>query len=100
MNTPANVYVASDRSFPEKLQPFEYPDRFEVRYVSTNGGVRWKGRRVCVSHIIAGQYIGFEEVDENRWDVFYGPLCIGRFHEDKLRIEDAYGKLKRRNRKY
>jgi hypothetical protein len=26
---------------PDRLPPLEYPDRFEVRYVSANGGIRW-----------------------------------------------------------
>lgn len=99
MNTPASVYTSSDRAFPERIQPFEYPDRFEARRISANGGIRWKSQWVCVSHLCAGQYIGLEEIDENRWDVYLGPMRIGRFHEDKLQIEDAYGRLKRRNPK-
>lgn len=94
--TPASQYQPSPREFPEKIKPFEYPNRFEVRYISGNGGIRWNNNWVCVSNILRGQYIGFEEVDFKRWDVFYGPVRIGRFHEDKLRIEDVYGRLKRR----
>ena len=81
--------------FPEKLEPFVYPDHFEVPLVSANGWIRWKNDRVRVSHVIVGQYIGLEEVDYKRRDVYYGPLKIRRFHEDKLKIEDAYAKLER-----
>ena len=34
-------YEPSPREMPNKLPPLEYPDRFEVRYVSANGGIRW-----------------------------------------------------------
>lgn len=37
--TPAACYRASPRAMPNKLPPLEYPDRFEVRYVSANGGM-------------------------------------------------------------
>jgi len=43
--TPAACYRASPREMPSKLPPLEYPDRFEVRYVSVNGGIRWKKHR-------------------------------------------------------
>jgi hypothetical protein len=42
--TPAACYVVSPRSMPDRLPPLEYPDRFEVRYVNGNGGIRWNAR--------------------------------------------------------
>jgi len=30
-------------------QLLEYPDRFDVRYVTANGGIRWNSRSVNVS---------------------------------------------------
>ena len=39
--TPASLYSTSSREMPNKLPPLVYPDRFEVRYVSGNGGIRW-----------------------------------------------------------
>ena len=51
MQTPASCYETSPREMPSKLPPLEYPDRFEVRYVSANGGIRWKKHAwVNVSH--------------------------------------------------
>jgi putative transposase len=41
MRTPAACYEPSPRKLPTKLPPLDYPDRFEVRYVSANGGIRW-----------------------------------------------------------
>ena len=41
MHTPSELYAPSTRPMPNRLPPFEYPDRFEVRYVSANGGIRW-----------------------------------------------------------
>jgi len=42
LETPATLYRLSNRPYPRKLPPLEYPDHFETRYVSYNGGIRWK----------------------------------------------------------
>jgi hypothetical protein len=42
-----------------------------------------------------GEYIGLLEIDHHEWDVDFGPLRLGRFHEDTLRIEDALGRQHR-----
>jgi putative transposase len=95
MQTPAALYEPSPRPMPSKLPPLEYPDRFEVRYVSANGGIRWNRRWVNVSIACAGEYVGLEEIDDGVWNVYFGPLKLGRLLERHMRIEDAYGKLTR-----
>ena len=96
MCTPAQCYQPSPRSMPDKLPELEYPDRFEVRYVSANGGIRWKHKWVNVTSALIGEYVGFEEVDDGLWDVYFGPLKLGRLIERHLMIEDHLGNLKRR----
>jgi putative transposase len=93
--TPAAHYTASPRSMPDRLPPLEYPDRFEVRYVSANGGIRWNSQWVNVSTVCAGEYVGLEEIADGIWNVFFGPLRLGRLSERHMRIEDKYGRLYR-----
>jgi putative transposase len=95
MRTPAACYEPSSRQRPNKLPALEYPDRFEVRYVSANGGIRWNSQGVNVSITCAGDYVGLEEIDDGVWNVYFGPLKLGRLLERHMRIEDAYGRLKR-----
>jgi hypothetical protein len=66
---------------PNTIPPLEYPDRFEVRYVSANGGIRWEHDWVNVSTVCAGDYVGLEEIDDGVWNVYFGPLKLGRFLE-------------------
>lgn len=73
----------------------EYPDHFEVRYVSGNGGIRWSSAWVNISTTCIGEYVGLEEIDDGIWNVYFGPLKLGRLLEREMRIEDAYGRLKR-----
>jgi putative transposase len=78
-NPPATLYKRSIREMPKKLPPIEYPEHFEVRLVSTNGGIRWKDKWVNVTRVLEKEYIGFEEIDNDLYDVFFGPVLIGRY---------------------
>jgi len=82
---------------PETLPALEYPDRFEVRYLSANGGIRWNRQWLYVSVTCVGEYVGLEEIDDGIWNVYFGPLKLGRLLERHMRIEDAYGRLKRQH---
>jgi hypothetical protein len=96
MHTPAACDESSPRKMPNKLPPLKYPDRFEVRYVSANGGIRWNHQWVNVSHTCIGAYVGLEDIDDGIWNVYFGPLKLGRLLARHMRIEDAYGRLKQR----
>jgi transposase InsO family protein len=95
MATPAQLYRASDRPMPSKLPQMEYPDRFEVRYVSANGGIRWNRQWVNVTSALVDQHVGLEPIDDGLWDVYFGVKKIGRLHERQMRIEDSMGRLRR-----
>ena len=96
MKPPAELYKVSFRTIPKKLSPIEYPDHFEKRLVSKNSGIRWQNHqgwgRVCVSHLLAGEYVGLEEVDNGLWDVYFGPVWLGRLCERTMKIIDKNGK--------
>jgi transposase InsO family protein len=94
--TPAALYTRSPRLYPSRLDPLEYPGHYEVRLVSRNGGIRWNSRWVNVSHVLAGEYVGLVEIDDAEWDLYFGSVKLGRFHERLLRVEDALGRLARR----
>jgi hypothetical protein len=93
--TPADLHVPSSRQMPSQLLAPQYPDRFEVRYVSANGGIRWRKHWVNVSTVLIGEYVGLEEVDDGQWDVYFGSYRLGTLQERFMRIEDVFGRLKR-----
>ena len=93
---PADLYRPSPRPFPKTLEPITYPGHFETRLVSYNGGIRWYRHRVPVSRLLAGHNVGLEEIDHGLFDVYFGPIWLGRFVEPKGLIFDSQGRVKRR----
>jgi len=91
--TPASLYRSSGRTLPRQLAPLEYPGHYEVRLVSRNSGIRWNKHCVCVTHTLAGEYVGLEEVGDGLWDVYFGPLKLGRLDERRRQIEDHHGRF-------
>jgi transposase InsO family protein len=96
MKPPASAYLPSSRPMPTKLEPLEYPSHFEQRYVSTNGGIRWKCAWVNVSTTLSKEWVGLEEVGDGLWDVYFSTVRLGRLDERRMRIEDKLGRWSRR----
>lgn len=96
---PASVYEPSKRTMPSKLQPPEYPAHYEVRKVSTNGGIRWHSAWVNVSHLLGGELIGLEEVADGVWAVHFGPVALGWLHLRRSVILDHDGSSSRNPRR-
>jgi len=51
--------------------------------VSRNGGIRWKSDWVNVSHVLMEEDVGLEEVPDGIWNLYFGPLLLGRFDEEE-----------------
>jgi len=91
MEPPATLYTPSLRMLPKKLEHPTYPGHFQVRYVSRNNGIRWNRRWINVSATLREEYVGCEEVDDGIWNVWFGPLLLGRFDERELKIYGVRG---------
>ena len=89
---PAQCYQGSPRPYRRTLQTLEYPGHFETRYVSTNGGIRWHHRWVNVSHVLAEEWVGLEEVADGVWSVYFGPLLLGRLDERDYRLHGQHNR--------
>ena len=49
---------------------------YEARLVIKNGGIRWRHVQVPVSHVLAGEFIGFEEIDDGIWDIIWSNIAL------------------------
>jgi putative transposase len=84
--TPEEIYCPSARPYPERLPEVEYPAGVPVRRVRQNGQIKWQGRLVYASEVLAGEPLGLKHVDEDAWHVYFGPLLIGRLERNAERI--------------
>jgi transposase InsO family protein len=75
--TPASQYVASPRPYPRQLPPLEYPAHVRVERAYPNGVISFRDTQWYLSNCLAGELVGLEEVDDERWKVYFGPVELG-----------------------
>jgi putative transposase len=73
----ARHYEPSLRSMPERPRELQRGDGFEVRRVRPDGKLSFNGHRLPVGSLLASQPLGLKPVDDDEWEVLYGPLPIG-----------------------
>jgi transposase InsO family protein len=74
---PAAHYEPSLRPMPDRPRPPEYGADFAVRRVTVNGHFSWQGTSLPMGKLLAMQPLGLRQVDEDEWELHYGPLLIG-----------------------
>jgi transposase InsO family protein len=90
--TPAMVYVPSPRVMPARVPAVEYPGHFDVRRVSSNGCMKWRGRDISLSDVLVDEHVGLDEIDDGEWAVYFGPVRLGTVDARSERIH-PYGRL-------
>ena len=61
----------TERSEHDRLAPFVYPRGFETRRVNTSGDISWHEDRVFISQVFSLEDLGFEEMDEDIFKVYF-----------------------------
>jgi putative transposase len=75
--TPGSVYVASARTYPARLPELVYPEGVVLRRISHNRYLKWSGERTFISEVLSRENVGLLEIDEDLFEVYYGPLLLG-----------------------
>lgn len=73
---PANRYHASSRSYPLVVSEMTYPDDMEVRWVHSQGDLRWNCHQIYLSETLAGEPVGFRQTDNDRWDIYFATIKL------------------------
>lgn len=89
--TPASLYRASQRPYPAKLAPVMYDEGVTVRSVRHNGEIKWQGRLLYVSEVLAKEPVGLRQVDNDRWELRYSFHLLGYLNERTGTIEPVKG---------
>jgi putative transposase len=94
--TPASCYAASCRRMPRRVPELDYGDDIEVRRISQQGSLKWRGERIFVSEIFAYEWLGLRPLDERYFQVFYGPVTVGFLDTSRHVFHRALGLALRR----
>lgn len=78
---PATVYLPATRPFPHRLAALTYPGADAVKWVRPNGAIRWRRGEVYLTPTLSGEPVGLTQVGDGHWQVAFGPLVLGTFHE-------------------
>jgi putative transposase len=83
---PATYYVPSARPLPAVLPPLDYPGHWDVRRVSSNGCISWNDAPLFLTESLAGELVGFEEVEDGVWTVSFATVALARFDARQHRL--------------
>jgi putative transposase len=86
VKVPAEVYARSPRVY-RGLQELTYPFHDQTTTVTRCGRICFKGRKVNLSHVFAGQNVGVTQVGEHIWLVTFMQYDLGYFDDETCRLE-------------
>lgn len=84
---PVTRYQPSPRPYPRRLPALEYAADAQVRRVSDAGRIKWHGRQLFLSEVLAGEDVALTAVDEGVWLVRFAALPLAVFRERTGRLE-------------
>jgi putative transposase len=86
MQTPAEVYQPSARTFPERVPEPAYPETMLVRSVRPQGNFRWKKHDVFLSEVLWGERVGLLPEDDRWFTIYFAQFPLARFDSQKLQV--------------
>ena len=93
MKRPAQIYRASSRAMPNRLQPYEYLGHYLLRRVSRAGTIRVFKNQIFVSNALHEDFVGLEEVADGVEDVYFCFYQIGRYDLRTNKIHDIVSRV-------
>ncbi len=77
MSVPGSIYTPSSKIWDGTLRSPEYGESFKLRKVGPGGCIYLKGQYFYLGTVLSGEYVGLQEIDDNYFRVFYGPVFLG-----------------------
>ena len=77
-DTPASHYTSSPRAYPTRVPVPEYESSMQVRSIAPHGHFRWQGKQIFLSETLAGEHVGFKQIDEHHSTIYFArfPIAI------------------------
>ncbi len=87
--TPASFYQRSSVMFPRTAVEFAYPRGFITRRVNSSGDISWHKDRIFISQVFSFEDLGFEEMDEDFFRVYFRDIELGELDVPELRFRSV-----------
>lgn len=84
--TPRSQYAVSPRRYPPRVPVPEYDSDMQVRGVMAGGQFWWKGARIFLSETLAGERVGFRQIDEHRSTIYFARFPIAILDHEKRQV--------------
>jgi transposase InsO family protein len=82
---PVTYYAPSARPYPIRLREPTYPATFQLRRVRRDGLVNWQTQALYLAETLAGETVGFEEIDNDAWRVYFAEVPLGILEDTRFR---------------
>jgi len=79
-HVPREFYASSPRPFPERLDEPDYPPWYEVHRPTKGGFLSFHGSHYFISGALQGERVGFVEIEEGCFEVYFAKILLGRIH--------------------
>ncbi len=86
MKVPGELYTRSARPY-QGLTELDYPFHDWTATVTRCGRLCYKGRKINLSHVFAGQNVGVRQVSDRIWLVSFMDYDLGYFDDETCRLE-------------
>jgi hypothetical protein len=86
MKVPAELYAPSARVY-RGLEDLTYPFHDATFTVTHCGRICFHGRKINLSHVLAGQNVGVTQVGDHLWLVTFMHYDLGYFDDEACRLE-------------
>lgn len=92
--TPESCYSASLRAYPARVPEPEYDRFLKVRRVQVRGQFKWKDQHVFLTESLAGEAVGFEQINDRYFMIYFCSVPIALFDSHQLRTQPLTKKTK------
>ena len=80
------AYISQVLAFARIPIEFVDPPGFMLRRVNNSGDISWHKGRVFISEVFRFETLGFDQVDEDLYKVYFRDVEIGEFDAEALRF--------------
>jgi transposase InsO family protein len=86
MQTPGELYVPSNRTYPSRWREPEFGSGWETRRVGPCGRIRWWSDKIFIGKALVGEMIGMEPVADGEWKLWFFDHPLAIFYERSRKV--------------